>query len=118
MVSFHTIFPSEGAGHNSFPFGAPSGKRKFCLLRQATKDAVFGKPQAFWKRLDRKPLRPFNKKSPEAAGENSLFVILGTGIDGTGTVDLLTQQHTGKLVRKGETGEADPACGGRLDLWG
>lgn len=68
--------------------------------------------------VNRKPLRPFNKKSPEAAGENSLFVILGTGIDGAGTVDLLTQQHTGKLVRKGEAGEADPACGGRLDLWG
>lgn len=47
-----------------------------------------------------------------------LFMIFGTGIDGAGTVDLLTQQHTGKLVRKGEAGEADPACGGRLDLWG
>ena len=45
-------------------------------------------------------------------------MIFGTGIDGAGTVDLLTQQHTGKLVRKGEAGETDPACGSRLDLWG
>ena len=61
---------------------------------------------------DRTPCSPADE--PNCRG---LFVIFGTGIDGAGTVELFTQQHTGKLVRKGEAGEADPACGDRLDLW-
>ena len=70
-----------------------------------------------------KPAKTAPDRPPPAARlmcrtAGGLFMIFGTGIDGAGTVDLLTQQHTGKLVRKGEAGEADPACGGRLDLWG
>lgn len=56
MVSFHTIFPSEGASLSS-SHGSALRKRGFRALRSATKDAVFGNCKPFEKGLDRKPYK-------------------------------------------------------------
>ena len=50
MVSFHTIFPSEGASLSS-SHGSALRKRGFRALRSATKDAVFGNCKPFEKGL-------------------------------------------------------------------
>lgn len=41
-------------------------------------------------------------------------MVLGTGIDGAGTVELLAEEHPGQLMREGKPRKADLPGSGRL----
>mgnify|MGYP004502551749 FL=1 len=59
MVSFHTIFPSEGASLSSY-HGSALRYKKFRLLRQATKGAAFGNRKPFIKGLTENSTNQFS----------------------------------------------------------